>query len=73
MGSSWPDVSTFYEPEHFQGRGVPRLQILTIEALLQGHRPELPRFAPAATFKQAQRKRKKNASMAKRTLWEEER
>jgi site-specific DNA-methyltransferase (adenine-specific) len=46
----------FYEPEHFQGRGVPKLQILTIEALLSGHRPELPRFAPAATFKQAPRK-----------------
>ena len=47
----------FYEPEHFQGRGVPKLQILTIEALLAGHRPELPRFAPAATFKKAPRKK----------------
>lgn len=47
----------FYEPEHFQGRGVPKVQILTIEALLSGHRPELPRFAPAATFKQAPRKK----------------
>jgi hypothetical protein len=47
----------FYEPEHFQGRGVPKLQILTIEALLSGHRPELPRFAPAATFKKAPRKK----------------
>lgn len=46
-----------YEPEHFQGRGVPKLQILTIEALLSGHRPELPRFAPAATFKKAPRKK----------------
>lgn len=47
----------FYEPEHFTGRGVPRLQILTIEKLLQGHRPELPRFAPSATFKKAPRKK----------------
>jgi site-specific DNA-methyltransferase (adenine-specific) len=46
----------FYEPEHFQGRGVPKLQILTIEELLGGHRPELPRFAPSATFKKAPKK-----------------
>ena len=51
----------FYEPEHFQGRGVPKLQILTIEALLSGHRPELPRFAPAATFKKAPRKKVQEA------------
>lgn len=47
----------FYEPEHFQGRGVPKLQILNIEELLSGKRPELPRFAPSATFKQAPRKK----------------
>ncbi len=47
----------FYEPEHFKGRGVPKVQILTIKELLDGHRPELPRFAPAATFKQAPRKK----------------
>ena len=47
----------FYEPEHFRGRGVPKLQILTIEALLSGHRPELPRFAPSATFKKAPRRK----------------
>jgi site-specific DNA-methyltransferase (adenine-specific) len=46
----------FYEPEHFQGRGVPKLQILTIEELLSGKRPELPRFAPSATFKKAPKK-----------------
>ena len=50
-------IITFYEPEHFQGRGVPKLQILTIEKLLEGHRPELPRFAPSATFKQAPRRK----------------
>ena len=47
----------FYEPEHFRGRGVPKLQILTIEAMLSGHRPELPRFAPSATFKKAPRRK----------------
>ena len=57
----------FYEPEHFQGRGVPRLQILTIEKLLEGHRPELPRFAPPATFKQAPRKSKERDGQGK--LW----
>ena len=46
----------FYEPEHFQGRGVPKLQVLTIEELLGGKRPELPRFAPSATFKKAPKK-----------------
>jgi hypothetical protein len=44
------------ESEHFQGRGVPKLQILTIEELLGGKRPELPRFAPSATFKKAPKK-----------------
>lgn len=47
----------FYEPEHFKGRGVPKVQLLTIKDLLDGHRPELPRFAPTATFKQAPRKK----------------
>ena len=48
----------FYEPEHWQGRGVPRLQILTVAELLEGKRPELPRYAPEATFKRAERKTK---------------
>ena len=34
----------------------PKLQILTIEELLGGKRPELPRFAPSATFKKAPKK-----------------
>ncbi len=51
------DTAGFYGPEHFQGRGIPKLQFLTIEALLAGMRPELPRFAPTATFKQAPRKK----------------
>ena len=59
----------FYEPEHFQGRGVPRLQILTIEALLSGHRPELPRFAPAATFKKAPRRSRGDGKEAAPSLW----
>lgn len=54
----------FYEPEHWQGRGVPRLQILTIAELLEGKRPELPRHAPAATFKRAERKAKEDKQEA---------
>lgn len=57
----------FYEPEHFKGRGVPKVQLLTIKDLLGGHRPELPRFAPAATFKQAPRKTKEKDTQGK--LW----
>ena len=52
----------FYEPEHWEGKDLrfPKLQILTIEALLTGHRPDLPSFAPSATFKQAPRKKADN-------------
>ena len=61
----------FYEPEHFQGRGVPKLQILTVEELLSGKRPELPRFAPEATFKRAERKGKDGAGGA-HSLWRQD-
>ena len=46
----------FYEPEHFSGQ-YPRLQILTIEELLNGKELQYPRMA-TGTFKKAQRKRK---------------
>ena len=59
----------FYEPEHFQGRNVPKLQILTIEQLLQGHRPELLRFAPSATFKRAPRRSSGGGKEAAPSLW----
>lgn len=48
----------FYEPEHFPGLRYPRLQILTIEEILNGKRLEYPRLAPESTFKKAERKRK---------------
>ena len=38
-----------YEPEQFPGHRSPRLQILTIEALLSGSEVEYPRLAPAST------------------------
>jgi site-specific DNA-methyltransferase (adenine-specific) len=52
----------FYEPEHFPGLRYPRLQILTIEDLLNGKRIEYPRLAPEGTFKRAERKRKTDGS-----------
>jgi len=60
----------FYEPEHFQGRGVPKLQILTVEVLLSGKRLDLPRCAPSATFKKAPRKTK-NVNNGEASLWKD--
>ena len=47
----------FYEPEHFPGQRFPRVQILTIEELLNGKGAEYPRYAPEATFRRAPRRR----------------
>jgi len=48
----------FYEPKHFPEKKCPRLQILTIEELLNGKQLQYPRVAPEITFKKAERKRK---------------
>ena len=45
----------FYEPTHFPGKHYPRLQILTIEELLNGKQLEYLRVAPEVTFKRAER------------------
>ena len=50
----------FYEPEHFRGTYYPRIQILTIQQLLDVKTVDYPRHAPVATFKKAQRVRKVN-------------
>jgi site-specific DNA-methyltransferase (adenine-specific) len=53
-------ISTgFYEPEHFPGKQYPRIQILTIEELLNGKELQYPRLAPESTFKKAVRKGKR--------------
>ena len=53
----------FYEPEHFPGQLYPRIQILTIEALLSGEaHAEYPRMAPPATFRRAPRRRRAEGS-----------
>ncbi|MFA5628764.1 MAG: DNA methyltransferase [Dehalococcoidales bacterium] len=50
----------FYEPEFFPGHYYPKMQILTIQELLDGKKIEYPRYAPEATFKRAQRLKKDN-------------
>lgn len=47
----------FYESELVKGKKYPRLQILTIEEILEGKQLDYPKFAEG-TFKRAQRKRK---------------
>ena len=50
----------FYVPEHFPDRQFPRVQIATIEELLGGRGPDLPRLglADAPTFRRATRRRR---------------
>ena len=47
----------FYAPEAFPNHNFPKVQILTIEELLTGGRPDYPRYAPQATFQRAPRRR----------------
>ena len=50
----------FYVPEHFPNRQYPRVQIATIEELLNGHGPEIPNLGGALfpTFRRATRYRR---------------
>lgn len=50
----------YYEPEHFPGKKYQKLQILTVEDLLQEKVIEYPRMGPDATFKKAKRQTKKS-------------
>ena len=45
-----------YAPKDFPDDQYPRVQILTIEGLLDGDAPDYPRFGGAATFRQAARR-----------------
>ncbi len=45
----------FYVPKNFPDKQYPRLQILTIEEILNGKKLEYPRVAPEVTFKRAER------------------
>ena len=40
----------FYEPEYFPGQQFPRVQILTIEELLNGKEAQYPRYARKPLF-----------------------
>ncbi len=48
----------FYEPEALPGNQYPRVQILTIEQLLDGDQPDYPRFAAPQTFRRAPRRKR---------------
>ena len=48
----------FYEPEALPGNQYPKVQILTIEQLLDGAEPDYPRFAVPQTFRRAPRQRR---------------
>ncbi len=48
-----------YEPVSFPDKQYPRVQILTIEALLSGTTADYPRMGTDATFTKAQRQRKR--------------
>ena len=54
----------FYTPEHFPDTHYPRIQILTIEELLNGSRAEYPRLAPEATFRHAPRRRRSTGTQS---------
>ena len=49
----------FYEPESLPGNRYPKVQILTIEQLLDGAQPEYPRFAAPQTFRKAPRRKRR--------------
>ena len=53
-------AAEFYVPEHFSDRRFPRVQIATIEELLSGQGPDVPRLglADAPTFRRAARHRR---------------
>ena len=59
----------FYVPEHFPDRQFPRVQIATIEDLLNGNGPDVPRLglADAPTFRRAPRRRREEGT-ARRLL-----
>lgn len=45
----------FYEPDSLPGNQYPKLQIFTIEQLLEEAKPQYPQFGATATFKRAPR------------------
>ena len=56
-----------YTPEHYPDHRYPRLQILTVEDLLDGAQAEYPRFAPDTTLPHAPRRRRPTTPQARLT------
>ena len=61
------DAAGFYVPEHFPDRQFPRVQMATIEELLNGNGPDVPRLglADAPTFRRAARHRRSEGRAAR--------
>ena len=55
----------FYEPERLPGNQYAKVQILTIEELLDGAQPEYPRFASPQTFRRAPRRKRREGVQSK--------
>jgi len=53
-------TARFYEPEFFPGKRYQKLQIITIEELLNGKQLEYPRMGPEVTFKEAEKRKRQN-------------
>ncbi len=51
-------IAGFYVPKLYPDRSYPKIQILTIEEILNGKQIEYPRVAPDVTFKKAPRQSK---------------
>ncbi len=49
----------FYEPQGLPGNHYPKIQILTIEQLLEGAQADYPRFAAPQTFRRAPRRQRR--------------
>ena len=56
-----------YTPESLPDDSYPRVQILTVEDLLDGAQPEYPRFAAPPTFKRASRRKRTQGSQPRLT------
>ena len=56
-----------YTPESLPDDSYPRVQILTIDELLDGAQPEYPRFAAPPTFKRASRRKRAQGSQPRLT------
>ena len=56
-----------YTPESLPDDSYPRVQILTVEELLDGAQPEYPRFAAPPTFKRASRRKRAQGSQPRLT------